>query len=130
VFLQGDLRGAAIGKKFESANLVDDAFAGRGTHLVAEMIGDDKRARRGFQLRHGFQHTYGAAPTGNAGRGEESRRGAADNDDFAAAAISLREGFLVGHDSARSKYARSPDNRSIQDPTLKKCSASRPTRVG
>jgi hypothetical protein len=38
--------------------------------------------------------------------------------------------LLVGHDSARSKQARSPDNRSIQDHAQKNCAASRPTRVG
>src|SRR5271155_2113229 len=51
-----DLRGTAVGKKFKSANFVDDAFFGCGSQLIAEMIGYDERARRRRKTGLGLQH--------------------------------------------------------------------------
>ena len=71
-FLEGNLRGAAIGEKFKAADFIDDAILGDGGHLRAEMIGNNEGAGRRFKLRLGFQHANGAPAAGYAGGGEES----------------------------------------------------------
>jgi len=45
-----DLRRTAISKELEAANLVDDAFARRSSHLLAEVICNDQGAPRRLKL--------------------------------------------------------------------------------
>src|SRR6266851_1070124 len=98
---QSDVGRAAVGEQFEPANLVDDAFARGGAHLAAEVIRDDQCARRGLELRLGFQHADGAATTSHARGREESRSGATNYDDFPAAQDTSRLFFSVLHSPAR-----------------------------
>src|SRR5882724_3671480 len=67
---QGDLRGTSVGEQLKSANLVDDAFLSARTHLAAEMVGNDQRARSRVASLLGFENANAAATAGNARRGE------------------------------------------------------------
>src|SRR4029077_6376921 len=83
---ESDLRRAAVGEKFESADFVEDAGAGRRPELIAEMIGDDERPRFGLESRFRFEHTDVAAAARQSGGGIEPGGRSADNDDFVALA--------------------------------------------
>ena len=48
---QRDLRRTAISEKLEAANLVDDAFAGESSHLMAEVVRNNQRPGRRLELR-------------------------------------------------------------------------------
>jgi hypothetical protein len=66
---ESDLRGTAVGEKFEAANFVDDAFASGGAQLLAEMAGDDEGAGRGIEARLGFEDANFSAAARESGGG-------------------------------------------------------------
>jgi len=77
---EGNLRGAAVGKKFKAANFVDDGVLRYGRHLSVEMTGDNQSARGRLKLRLGLQDANRAPAAHYAGSGEESSgRGSDDN---------------------------------------------------
>ena len=55
--------------KLESANFIDDAFAGCSSQLIAEMVGDNQGARRGIEVRLGFKDPNAAASSCDFRRG-------------------------------------------------------------
>jgi hypothetical protein len=66
--------------------------------LGSELIGDDECARRGFELRLGFQQADAPAPAGHARRRKQSGCGTADDDDFPFAPPLPELIFYVPHD--------------------------------
>ena len=60
-FGEGNLRGAAVGEEFETADFIDDAFAGGRAELIAEMAGDDESARGRIEVGLGFEDANGAS---------------------------------------------------------------------
>ena len=102
--LQSNLRAAAVGKEFKTANSVDDAALCRGRHLTAEMIGNNQRARSGFEMRLGFQHADGpTAPSDMRSREEPGSRGSY-NDNFPRVAAIRRPGFAFFHSPVRPQW--------------------------
>ena len=68
-----DLRGTAVGEKFEAANFVDDAFAGSGAKLVAKMTGDDQRAGGRVESGLGFEDAHATATARDGSGGVQAR---------------------------------------------------------
>src|SRR5882724_346546 len=123
---QRHLRRAPVGKQFESPNFIDDAFARRSPHLTSEVIGDDQRARRGFELRLRFQHTDPASATRHARRRKQSGCGTPDDDDFPFAPAWPELIFHVPHGFCAPQWRAFPANQFTMDVTLKNLAASRP----
>ena len=76
---KGDLRRTAVGKKFETANFIDDAFACGGAQLLAKMAGDDERPGGGIEARLGFKNANFSTAAHESGGGEQPGGGATDN---------------------------------------------------
>jgi hypothetical protein len=71
-FRERDLGGTPVGEKLEAADFVQDADAGGGADLIAEVIGDDERAGMGFEVRLGFEDADTATASGESCHGIES----------------------------------------------------------
>jgi hypothetical protein len=106
---QGDLGRAAIGEQLESTNLIYDTLRSGRSELVAELIGDDKRASRRFKAGPGFQHANFAPAAGDRGCRKESRCGPSDNDDLASLPNLPGLLFSAWHDFAFPSRAYTPN---------------------
>src|SRR6266850_588766 len=121
---QRHLRRAPIGKQFESPNFIDDAYARRNPHLTSEVIGDDQRARRGFELRLRFQHADPASAARYARRRKQSGCGTPHDDDFPFAPAWPELIFHVPHGFWVPQWRAFPANQITLDATVKNLAAS------
>ena len=104
--LQGNLRRAAVGKKFKAADFVDDAVLGHSGHLGAKMIGNNQRARRRLKLRLGFHYANRTPAAGYAGGGEESGCRSSYDDDFTGVIAVPWLGLAFFHSPVGSQWCK------------------------
>ena len=79
---QSDLRGTSVGEKLEAANFVEDAGTGGRAQLIAEVVGDDERARIRLEARLGFEDTDTTSATRESRSGIKSRGRSPYDDNF------------------------------------------------
>ena len=77
-----DLCGTSVGEKLKAADFVQDAGAGGGAELIAEMICDDERAGMWFEVPLRFEDADTATAAGETGGSVKTGGRSAYDDDF------------------------------------------------